>query len=123
MGRAVGAELAGLGERAGVPLVGLHPAAAGGIHGGEVSVGDDDLMAERFEVTGNPLALGAGLQEHARRGAAAEELGEALAICLDAAPDQFAVFGNNANLAGYLTQVETDAIHDCLLSRGLCRLV
>ena len=57
MGRAVGAEPARLAQGAGVPLVGLDAAVAGGVHRRAVRVGGDHLMPECFEVSGAPLAL------------------------------------------------------------------
>src|SRR6266436_2417374 len=54
MSGAVGAEPAGLGQGAGIAPVGLDLAGAGRIHGGEVRVGDDNLVAESLETTGHP---------------------------------------------------------------------
>jgi hypothetical protein len=111
VGRAVGAEPASLAQGAGVPLVGLDPAVAGGVHGREVRVGYYHLVPERFEVTSAPLALGRCLDEDARRRSTREQLVEALPLGLDAALDEFAVFGQDADLAGGLVQVDADEIH------------
>src|SRR5215831_14832683 len=60
MGRAVGAEPAGLGQGADIAAVGLDRAGAGGLHGGAVRVGDDALVAEGLEAAGDSFALGRG---------------------------------------------------------------
>ncbi len=60
MSRAVGAEEAGFGEGPGVPAIGLDLAGAGGVHGGKVGVGDDDLVAEPFGAASHPFAVGGG---------------------------------------------------------------
>jgi hypothetical protein len=70
---AIGAEQVGVGEGARIAPIGRDPARAGGVHGGEVGVGDDDLMAELLETEGDPLAVGRGLDEDARPGARAED--------------------------------------------------
>jgi len=67
MRRAVGAEPAGLGQGAGIAAVGLDLTGAGGLHGSEVRVGDDDLVAEVLEAAGDPFALvEASIRTHAR---------------------------------------------------------
>ncbi len=48
MGGAAGAEATRLAQRPRIALVGLDPFVAGGIHGREVRVGDDDLVPEPF---------------------------------------------------------------------------
>ena len=110
MSGAVRPEPASLGERAGVPLVGLDLAASGGVHRGEVRVGDDDLVAEGFEVGGDPLALRARLDQDASGRAAAEQSGDVFAVGLDAALDQFAVFGDDADPTGDFTRIESDEV-------------
>src|SRR5687767_2333359 len=100
MRRAVRSESASLGERAGVTLVGLDFAASGGVHRGGVRVGDNDLVAESFEVAGDPFALRARLDQDASWRACAEQSGDVFAVGLDAAFDQLAVFGQDADLAG-----------------------
>jgi hypothetical protein len=120
MRRAVRSESARLGERARVALVGLHLAAAGGVHRGEVRVGDDDLVAESFEVAGDPLALRARLDQDASKRASAEQVIDMFAVGLDAALDELAVFGADADLAGDFPQIETDEVHGyCSFRRGL----
>src|SRR4051812_27032183 len=111
VGGAVGAEPARLAPGAGVPLVGLNAPGAGGVHGREVRVGDDHLGAEPFEVTGAPLALGRGFDEDARRRPLTQELVEALPLGLDAALDELAVFGQDADLTHVLVEVYSDVIH------------
>jgi hypothetical protein len=54
----VGAEAARLIQGAGVTPVSLDALIAGGVHGREVRVGDNDFVPELFEVAGDPLALG-----------------------------------------------------------------
>ncbi len=56
MSPAVGAEEAGFGAGPSVPAIGLHLAGAGGVHGGEVGVGDDDLVAQGLEAARHPFA-------------------------------------------------------------------
>jgi hypothetical protein len=55
-------------------------------------------VPEGFEVAGAPLALGRCLDEEARRRPLAEQLVEALPVGLDAALDEFAAFGQDADL-------------------------
>ncbi len=105
MRRPVGSKATCLAERPRVTLVGLDAALAGGVHGREVGVGDDDLVAQGFEVAGAPLALGRGLDEDARLRPAAEQGVEARPLGLDAALDESAVFGQDADLAGVLVDV------------------
>jgi hypothetical protein len=85
-------DIALLAERAGVALIRLHLLAAGGVHGREVRVGDDHLVAEFFEAPGYPLALGRGLDEDARPWPYFEQCVETSSVGLDAALDQLAVF-------------------------------
>jgi hypothetical protein len=65
-------------------------------------------VAECFEVAGAPLALGRGFHQDARRRPLTQELVEALPVGLDAALDELAVFGQDANLAGVLVEVYSD---------------
>ena len=57
MGGAVGPEQARLGQGAGIAPVGLDLAEAGRIHGREVRIGDDDLVADGLETTGDPFTV------------------------------------------------------------------
>src|SRR5215216_5499488 len=111
MRRAVRSESASLCQCASVSTVGLDFAASGGIHRGEVRVGDDDLVAESFEVAGDPLALRARLDQDARKRASAEQVIDMFAVGLDAALDELAVFGADADLTGNFTEIETDEVH------------
>src|SRR6185369_4721197 len=43
--------------------------------------------------------------------AAAEQFGDVFAVGLDAALDQFAVFGDDADLTGDFSQIESDEVH------------
>jgi hypothetical protein len=108
---AVGAEPSRFAQRPRVPLVGLDAPIAGGVHGREVRIRDDDLVAEPFEVACAPLALGRGLDEDARWRPLGEELVEALPIGLDAALYEFALFCQDADLTRVLMQVDADVIH------------
>ncbi len=67
-------------------------------------------MAKGFETPGNPLALGRGLEEDARRRLPAQCLGEALRLGADPARDQLASLRQDANLA--LPLVHVDAQYD-----------
>jgi hypothetical protein len=62
IGGAVGSEQARLGQVTRIPPVGLHLARARSIHGGEIRVRDDDVVAERLQAAGDPFALGRGLE-------------------------------------------------------------
>ena len=83
MGGAVGAEQAGLGQGPGIASVGLHLARPRRIHGREVRVGDDDLVAERLQAPRDPLALGAGLEQDAGCRPTLEHVREALRLGAD----------------------------------------
>src|SRR5437660_6880145 len=111
MCRAVCSESASLSQCACVALVGLDFAATGGVHRGEVRVCDDDLVAESFEIARNPLALGARLNQDASGRAAAKQLRDVFAVGLDTALDDLAVFGDDTDLAGNFTEIETDEVH------------
>jgi hypothetical protein len=50
-------ESAGFAQCPRVSFIGLDAPVAGGVHGREVRVGDDHLMAEGFEVAGTPLTF------------------------------------------------------------------
>jgi hypothetical protein len=119
--RTVRLQPAGFGQRAGVALVGLNFAAAGGVHRGEVGVGDNNFVPQPFEVTGDPLTPGARLDQDVRARAVAEQFGDVLVVGLDAPLDQFAVRGNDADLAGDLAEVEADEVHSwfCCASRSV----
>ena len=98
MGGAVGAEQARLRESPGIASVGLHLARPRRIHGGEVRVGDDDLMAEGLETAGHPLAVGRGLDQNPRVGPGPEQRGEALGLRADPLLDDLAPLGEDVNL-------------------------
>ena len=65
---AVGAAHADVGQGARVPAIGLHLPRARGVHGGEVWVGDDDLVPQRLEASPDPFAVGRGLDHDPRPG-------------------------------------------------------
>ena len=79
MSGAVGAEQTGFRQGAGVPPVGLHLSRPGGVHGREVGVSHDHLVAQPFEAA-RPLAVGGGFQEDARPGPLSQDGGEALRL-------------------------------------------
>jgi len=66
------------GQGAGVSAIGLHLPRARRAHGGEVRVGDDDLVPQRLETPRAPFAVGRGLDHDPRPGPMAEHGGEAL---------------------------------------------
>jgi hypothetical protein len=68
-------------------------------------------VAERFEMSCRPLAVGRGFDEHARRRSRGEQLIETLPVGLDAVLDQLAAFGQDADLAGGLVEVYSDVVH------------
>src|SRR2546425_11318136 len=126
MGGAVGAEQAGLGQGAGIAPVGLDLAGAGGIHGGEVGIGDDDLVAEGLEAAGDPFALGRGLDQDPSAGPGAEHSGEALGLGADALLDDLTALGEDVDLAFPLVHVDANMVHGWpLLSAALssCELL
>ena len=57
MSGTIGAEQIGVGQGAGIAAIGLDPPGAGGVHEGEVGVGDDHLVAEVLETrdSGRPI--------------------------------------------------------------------
>lgn len=81
------------------------------MHGREVRVGDDHLMAERFEVAGTPLTFSWGFDENVRLQLVGEQFVKALPVSLDPVLNQLAVFSQNADLAGSHVEVDTDVIH------------
>ena len=111
MGGAVGAEQAGLGQGAGIAPVGLDLAGARRIHGGEVRVGDDDLVAEGLETAGHPFAVGRGLDQNPRPGPGAEHGGEALGLGADALLDDLTALGEEVDLAFPLVHVDANMVH------------
>jgi len=111
MGGAVGAEQAGLGQGAGIAPVGLDLAGAGRIHGREVRVSDDDLVAEDLEAPGDPFAVGRGLDQHPGAGPGPEHGGEALALSADALLDDLTAFGEDVDLAFPLVHVDANMVH------------
>ena len=99
MGGAVGAEQARLGQGPGIAPVGLHLAGARRIHGREVRVGDDDLVAEGLETAGHPFAVGRGLEQNPGPGPGAEHGGETLGLGADALLDDLTALGEDEDLA------------------------
>jgi len=119
MGGAVGAEQARLRQSPGIASVGLHLARPRRIHGREVRVGDDDLVAEGLETPGHPFAIGRGLDQHSGAGPGPEHGGEALALSADPLLDDLTALGEDVNLTFPLVDVDANMIHGWpLLSAG-----
>ena len=123
MGGAVGAEQARLGQGPGIAPVGLDLAGAGGIHGGEVRVSDDDLVAEGLETPGDPFAVGRGPNQDPGAGPGPEHGGEALALGADALLDDLTALGEDVDLAFPLVHVDANMVHGwplpfCGVDRG-----
>src|SRR4029450_10460534 len=108
---AVGAEHAGLGQGARVPAIGLHLPRARRVHGGEVRVGDDDLMAQRHETPRDPFAVGRGIDHDPSPGSIAKHGREARWLRPNPAFDQFTALGQDADLAFPLVDVDANMIH------------
>ncbi len=113
---AVGPEPAGVQQRAGVPAVGLHLAGAGGVHGGEVGIGDDDLVAQPLQAAGSPFTVGRGFDQDARPGPRAEHHREALGLGADPLLDQLAPLGQDTDLTFPLVHVDANMVHGWLSS-------
>jgi hypothetical protein len=116
MGGAVGAEQARLRQGPGIAPVGLDLAGAGRIHGGEVRVGDDDLVAEGLEAPGHPFAVGRGLDHNPGTGPGPQHGVEALGLGPEALFNHFAPLGEDVNLAFPLVHVDANMIHSWLAS-------
>jgi hypothetical protein len=120
MGGTVGAEQARLCQGPGIAPVGLHLAGTGRIHGREVRVGDDDLVAEGLETAGHPFAIGRGLDQHPGAGPGPEHGGEALGLGADPLLDDLAPLGEDVDLAFPLVHVDANMVHGWpLLSAAL----
>ena len=111
MGGAVGAEQAGLGQGAGITPVGLDLARPRRIHGREVRVRDDDLVAEGLEAARHPLAVGRGLDQDPGAGPVPEHGGETLVLGADAPLDDLTVLGEDVDLAFPLVDIDTHMVH------------
>ena len=76
-------------------------------------------MAEPLETAGEPFAVGRGFDQDARPWARAEDRREAFGLGADALLDQFAPFGEDADLAFPLVDVDANMVHGWpLLSAG-----
>ncbi len=111
MGRAVGAEPAGLRQGAGVPAVGLHLPRASRVHGREVGVGHDDLVAQSLQAAGYPFALGRRLEHDPPPGPRAEHGGEPRGLGADPLLEQFAPLRQDADLTFLLVHVDANMVH------------
>ena len=120
MRRAVSPEHAGVQQRAGVPPVRLHLPRPGRVHGGEVWIRDDDLMAEPLQTAGDPFTVGRGLEQDARPGPLAEHGGDALRLGADPLLDELTPLSQHANLTFLLVDVDANMVHGWpLLSAAL----
>jgi hypothetical protein len=120
MGRAVRAEQARLRQGPGIAPVGLHLAGARRIHGREVRVRDDDLVAERLQAAGHPFAVGRGLDHNPGAGPGPQHGAEALRLGPDAPLDDLASLGEDVDLAFPLVHVDANMVHGWpLLSAAL----
>ena len=111
MGGAVRAEQARLRQGSGIAPVGLHLAGARRIHGREVRVRDDDLVAEGFETSGHPLAVGRGLDHNLGAGPSPEHGGEALWLRASPLLDHLTPIGEDEDLAIPLVYVDANMVH------------
>src|SRR5712691_3079753 len=111
MGGAVGAEQAGLGQGAGITPVGLDLARPRRIHGREVRVRNDDLVAEGLEAARHPLAVGRGLDQDPGAGPVPEHGGETLALGADAPLDDLTGLGEEVDLAFPLVDIDANMVH------------
>ena len=68
-------------------------------------------MAQLFQVPRHPLALGRGLQQHARRGAAPQDGREPVPAGDDPLFDQLPLRGEDAELALAFVHIESYSIH------------
>ena len=72
VGGAVGAEATGVSQRAGVTPIGFHAATARRVHGSEVGIGDDDVVAEILKKLRDPLAFGRSFEQEPHAWACSE---------------------------------------------------
>ena len=120
MSGAVGPEQAGLGQGPGIPPIGLDLARARRIHGREVRVGDDDLVAERLQAAGDPFAVGRGLDHNPGAGPGPEHGVKALRLGPDAPLDDLTALGEDVDLAFPFVHVDANMVHGWpLLSAAL----
>src|SRR5262249_50785739 len=99
------------GQGTGIAAIGLDLASAGGVHGGEVRVGHDDVVAQSLQAPGHPLALRRGLEEDAGGRSLPQHLGEAAWIGADPPFNQLASLGHDADLAFPLMQIDANMVH------------
>lgn len=79
VGRTVRTEAARIHEGSRVAAIRFDAARPSGVHGGKVGVRHDNLMTKAFEVSRNPLALGARLKQNPRAWPATENNGKPVA--------------------------------------------
>src|SRR5262249_40081664 len=108
---AVGPEHAGLGQGARVSAISLHLARARRVHGGEVRVGDHDVVSQRLETPRDPFTVGPRLDRDPRPGATPEQGREAFGLGPDPPLHQLAPLGQETDLAFPLVDVDANMIH------------
>ena len=81
------------------------------IHGREVRVGDDDLVAEGLETPGDPFAVGRGLDHNPGAGPRPQQGVEALRLSPDAPLDDLTTLGEDVDLAIPLVHVDANMVH------------
>src|SRR6266850_2524262 len=120
MGGAVRAEQARLREGPGITPVGLHLTGARRIHGREVRVRDDDLVAKRLETPRHPFAVGRGFDQDPGARPGPEHGREALGLGADAPLDDLTPLGEDVDLTFPLVHIDANMVHGWpLLSAAL----
>jgi hypothetical protein len=100
----------GIGEPMG-GAVGLDLARPRRIHGCEVRVRDDDLVAERLQAAGDPFAVGRGLEHNPGTCPSPQHGGKSLRLGPDAPLDDLAALGEDVDLAFPLVHVDANMVH------------
>jgi len=117
------AEPARLHQGSRIAAIGLGAPRPARIHRREVGIGDDHVMAKTLQMSCDPLALGARLEEDACARTSAEHRGESLARCRDALLRNGPIIVANAKLTLALVQIEPYRNHGgwspgvCLVTR------
>jgi len=81
------------------------------IHGCEVRVRDDDLVAERLQAAGDPFAVGRGLDHNPGTCPSPQHGVEALRLGPDAPLDDLTALGEDVDLAFPLVHVDANMVH------------
>ncbi len=107
----VATQATGIHQRACVAPVRLGPARARRVHGCEVRVCYEHLVAELFQVARDPFAFSTSPHKHARRPVIAEYLGEALSSGCDPALLEGAILVSDAQPTLEFVQIKTYREH------------